>query len=89
MKFSVGDAVVSTAGHDAGKMFLVVGTEDAFAWICDGKNRKVEKPKKKKFRHLVSAGARSDEAAEKIRQRTLHNKDVRRLICEISKKDEE
>ena len=89
MKVSIGDAVVSTAGHDVGKVFLVIGTEDVFAWICDGKTRKVEKPKKKKCRHLVSAGAHSDEAADRIRQKALHNKDGRRLLAEISKKDEE
>ena len=89
MKLSVGDAVVSKAGHDAGKLFLIIKTQDAFAWICDGKNRTVEKPKKKKCMHLCFTGASFDAAAEKIREGTLRNIDVRRLLTELTKKDEE
>ena len=47
-----GSVVVSAAGRDAGKPFLVVNCDDAYAYLCDGKIRPVENPKKKKMKHL-------------------------------------
>lgn len=49
----VGDIVVSKAGHDKGKAFIVIATVGAeFVLIVDGKSRKLESPKLKKSRHL-------------------------------------
>ena len=49
----VGSVVLSTAGHDSGNYFVVVELENAeFVKICDGKNRPLEKPKRKKIKHI-------------------------------------
>lgn len=49
--------VVSTAGHDKGFAFAVIGfTHGEYAMIADGKVRKLEKPKKKKLKHLEPIG---------------------------------
>ena len=49
--------VLSTAGHDKGGIFAVIGfTHGEYALIADGKVRKLEKPKKKKLKHLEPIG---------------------------------
>ena len=48
MKVSPGDIVCSIAGRDKDCYFVVTAAHDNFAYICDGKCRKIEKPKKKK-----------------------------------------
>lgn len=49
--------VISTAGHDKGGVFAVVGSNlGDYALIADGKVRKLEKPKKKKLKHLKFIG---------------------------------
>ena len=50
----LGHLVVSLAGRDKGCICAVVGIadEEGFVLIADGKVRKVEKPKKKKLKHL-------------------------------------
>ena len=50
----LGQLVVSLAGRDKGCICAVVGEpdEEGFVLIADGKVRKVEKPKKKKLKHL-------------------------------------
>ncbi len=51
----VGSVVISKAGRDKGKKLIVVEMEsDEYALVADGGLRKVEKPKKKKLRHLQS-----------------------------------
>lgn len=47
-----GDLVLSKAGRDVGRYFLTVKVDDEFAFIVDGKVRKVKNPKKKKLKHL-------------------------------------
>ena len=49
---NVGDLVISIAGRDKGKTFLVISIENEFVYLVDGKTRKVDKPKKKKIKHL-------------------------------------
>ena len=57
MDIKVGSIVVSAAGHDKGGIFTVIGfAQQEYALIADGKFRKLEKPKKKKFKHLKPIG---------------------------------
>ncbi len=48
----LGTVVIATAGRDAGRMFVIVGTQGKDALIADGKTRKLEKPKRKNIKHL-------------------------------------
>ena len=52
MDIKIGSVVRSIAGHDKGALLLVVAVEDGYAYVSDGKLRKVSKPKKKKLKHL-------------------------------------
>lgn len=49
----LGQVVLSKAGKDSGSFYVVLSEEDDFAYIADGRLRKVEKPKKKRFKHLA------------------------------------
>ena len=53
MSFSVGDVVVSTAGHDKGSYGIVIAVENGFAWVANGKTKRIDDPKKKNLRHLM------------------------------------
>ena len=55
-----GHIVRSIAGRDKGELFIVLRTEDNYAYIANGKLRRVERPKKKKLRHLQISGHVSD-----------------------------
>ena len=48
-----GCVVKVKAGRDKDKFFVVVDFNDKEAFICDGRRRKVSKPKKKNIRHLA------------------------------------
>ena len=67
MKVSPGDIVCSIAGRDKDCYFVVTAAHDNFAYICDGKCRKIEKPKKKKVRHLKAGFGCSDYTSDKIK----------------------
>ena len=49
---TVGQFAVSKAGHDKGVLYVVVAQEGEFAFLCDGKTKTLENPKKKKLKHI-------------------------------------
>lgn len=49
----LGQVVLSKAGKDSGSFYAVLKEEGDFAYIADGKLRKIEKPKKKRIKHLA------------------------------------
>ena len=50
--FEISDVVEATAGRDAGKLFYVIATEGEFVQLANGKDRPLEKPKRKKCKHV-------------------------------------
>lgn len=52
MDISISDIVLSVAGRDQGKLFFVIGTDGAYVLIADGKQRRLERPKRKKLKHV-------------------------------------
>ena len=77
-----GRMVLSKAGRDAGRRFVVLQTDDTFAFVADGDLRKVEKLKKKKHRHLRALPEISTEIAEAVRAgKTPTNADIRRCVA--------
>ena len=49
---SPGDLVESKVGRDVGKVYVVIKTDCEYAYIANGKERKIQNPKKKKIKHL-------------------------------------
>jgi hypothetical protein len=47
------DIVSSLAGHDNGRLYMVLAIEGGFALLADGKIRKTLNPKRKKLRHIA------------------------------------
>ena len=52
----IGSFATSKAGHDKGKCYVIVGEEDDFVYLCDGKSRMVSNPKRKRKKHIQAAG---------------------------------
>ena len=50
--FEISDVVEATAGRDTGKLFYVIHVEDAYVHLANGKDRPLEKPKRKKCKHV-------------------------------------
>ena len=46
------DIVFSLAGHDKGREYVVLELDGSFAWLVDGKTRKLTNPKRKSLKHL-------------------------------------
>lgn len=51
-EFKTGMLAVSKAGHDKGRLYVVLKADQEFVYLADGKNRSVSSPKKKKRKHI-------------------------------------
>lgn len=52
----IGTVVVSVKGHDRGRIYLVIGSDDDFLYLTDGVKRPFSGPKKKRRRHISAIG---------------------------------
>ena len=84
MTFLPGDVVRSAAGHDRGDLFLVCRAEGAFLWLADGKRRKIETPKKKRRKHVVSTGVWTHPAIDCLRNgEPVLDSEIRRALAAL------
>ncbi len=58
-----GRVVLSKAGRDAGRRFVVLKVDESYAWVADGDLRKATALKKKKHRHLRATPAHITDVA--------------------------
>ena len=47
-----GHFATANAGHDAGGVYVIVGEDEAYVYLCDGSLRGMAHPKKKNRRHI-------------------------------------
>ena len=83
---TIADVVISTAGRDAGKLFYVLETEDIWLTLVNGKDRTIEKPKRKKCKHTKKVLRSETRVAEKLRSGDkVLNSELRRDLAYISR----
>ena len=63
----IADVVESTAGKDMGKLFYCVGTDGVYLLLANGKDRPLDKPKRKKRKHVEKVLRSETRVAAKIR----------------------
>ena len=83
---TIADVVVSTAGHDAGSLFYVLEADETWLSLVNGKDRTIEKPKRKKRKHTSKVLRSETRVAEKLRlgDKVL-NSELRRDLAYLSK----
>ena len=50
---NISDVVMTTAGRDAGQWFYVIDADPVLLFLANGKDRTLEKPKRKKRKHVA------------------------------------
>ena len=65
-KASSGMIVYSKAGRDKGGVFIVLTIEGEYVYLSDGKTRSLQKPKKKKLKHIMTVKYKDEYIAETL-----------------------
>ena len=83
---TIADVVISTAGRDTGKLFYVLETDGAYLMLGNGKDRTIEKPKRKKCKHTKKVLRSETRVAEKLRSGDkVLNSELRRDLAYLSR----
>lgn len=82
MDIKVGSVVKALAGREKNRWFVAVAVDGGFIDIADGRERKLDKPKRKNIKHISPANA-------VIGMDGLTNKKLRKLICEFETQNSE
>lgn len=80
-RYRIGMLARSKAGHDAGKLYVIMDIDDAYAYLSDGKIRTAENPKKKKIKHIQVVNREYDVSSADDAQ-------IRRILKEYDKEEE-
>ena len=84
--FIISDVVVSTAGRDQGELFYVVGTDPVYLMLANGKDRTLDKPKRKKRKHVQKVLRAETRVAAKLASGTkVLNSELRRDLAFFSR----
>ncbi len=82
MELATNNIVLSIAGHDKGKLFYVLKTERDFVWLADGKERKLDAPKRKRRKHVRGVGTSAHPAIIRLqRGEPVCDRDLRRALA--------
>ena len=63
---NISDLVVSTAGRDQGSLYYCVGNDGRFVMLVNGKDRTLDKPKRKALRHVRKVLRSAPRVAQKL-----------------------
>ena len=65
----IGQFAASKAGHDKAQIYVITAVEGDFVYLCDGRLKPLEKPKKKRLKHIQIINTTVEEALlNKLRQ---------------------
>ncbi len=67
----IGELATSKAGHDKDRLYMIVGEEGECVYLCDGRLRGVEHPKKKKKKHIQIIHSSAQETLIQIIKQNL------------------
>ena len=64
----ISDVVVSTAGRDRDEWFYVIAEDPIYLYLANGKDRQLDKPKRKKRKHVQKVLRSETRVALKLQQ---------------------
>ena len=87
MEVDKSSLVVSKAWRDQGQLFYVIDADEQYVYLADGKSRRLEKPKRKKRKHIEQIPRTESRIAEKIRNgEKVLNSELRKELASFGQK---
>jgi Ribosomal protein L14E/L6E/L27E len=79
-EFKVGGYAISTAGHDFGSYYVILQITGEYVYLVDGRIRTLDRPKKKKMKHISVPQPLDQDLADKVNQKRVKNEEIKRAI---------
>ncbi|MCL2397101.1 MAG: KOW domain-containing RNA-binding protein [Defluviitaleaceae bacterium] len=90
MDFTIGQIVFSKAGRDKGNAFVITDVEGEYLYLVDGYGRPLERPKRKKSKHVQPTWTVVRDLHEAIKTKQhMKNADFRSALKKYQREWEE
>ena len=85
---TISDVVVSTAGRDQGEWFYVIAEDPVYLFLANGKDRTLDKPKRKKRKHVEKVLRSETRVAVKLQSGDkVLNSELRRDLAFLAREN--
>ena len=82
----ISDVVASAAGRDQGKLFYVIAADETYLMLVNGKDRTLDRPKRKKQKHVQKVLRSETRVAVKLRNGDkVLNSELRKELAFLSR----
>ena len=61
MELCKGDLVLCNAGREKDRLMCVTAFDEKYVYVCDGKERKLNNPKRKNLKHIITTDKKLSE----------------------------
>lgn len=68
----------SLAGHDKDTVYVIIDVDTEYVYLSDGKYKTIEKPKKKRFKHIQII--KKKDSILESKHKNIINEDIKRAI---------
>lgn len=76
----------SKAGHDKGKLYIIIKEDEEYVYLTDGRLKPVDAPKKKRKKHIQIIKKTDSKIRLSIEEnREISNEEVKRAIKEYGR----
>ncbi len=78
----IGKFATSKAGHDKMQLYVITDMEGDFVYLCDGRLKPIEKPKKKRIKHIQIINTAVEESLYNrlLNKETVRNEEIKYAI---------
>lgn len=85
----IGQFVTSKAGHDKNALYVIVGEESDYVFLSDGRLKPVDKPKRKRKKHIQPISRKvENELLGAIQKGLATNEQIKYAIKQYSKQNQ-
>ncbi len=78
----IGMLAFSKAGHDKQNIYMIIGEDAEYVYLCDGITRTLDKPKKKNKKHIQPIKKGYDNAVgdKLLHKQMVYDEEIKRVI---------
>lgn len=84
-RYQEGNLAKSLAGHDKGRIYMIIREEEEQVYLADGKNRQVERPKCKRKKHIQPIYQKEAISCQTGKSQMERNEVIKRVIRQYQK----
>lgn len=78
--YQIGDIAISLAGHDKNQRYIILSVEKTFVWVCDGRIRTLNNPKKKNIKHIQIIKVKDNPIKASLAENRLRDEEIKYFL---------